>query len=301
MTTRKGIILAGGNATRLHPATLPFGKPFLPVADKPMIFYPLTVLLQSGIKDILVITAPRDKALFHALLGDGSQFGATISYIEQPIARGIADAFIVGESFIAGDPVCLILCDNLFHGEGLSDAIEAGWKNAATGATIFCQYVNNPAAYGVVDFDESGQVTRLVEKPASFVSNWAATGLYIYDGRASALAKTLPLSKRGELEITDLNSLYLQQGALHSIKFHKDFLWLDLGTYSSILEASNLIVNKESRDNIRIGCPYIAAYRAGYINSKDLLAIADSLGNPYYAESLRNAVLASVAVKKPSA
>jgi glucose-1-phosphate thymidylyltransferase len=284
---KKGIILAGGNATRLRPATTPFGKAFLPVSDKPMIFYPLRVLLQSGVRDILIVTAPRDTALLQALLGDGSQFGVNISYIEQPVARGIADAFILAESFIGGDPVCLILCDNFFYGEGLSRAVAAGWKNAATGATIFCHYVDNPSSYGVADFDAAGQVTRLVEKPATFVSNWAVTGLYIYDSRACAFAKTLTPSKRGELEITDLNSRYLEQGALHVVKFDKSFSWFDLGTYPLILEAGNLIVKMEERDHVRIGCPYITAYQAGYIDKQGLLAAASSIGESPYAATLK--------------
>ncbi len=259
-----------------------------------MIFYPLSILLQSGVRDILIVTAPRDKALFHALLGDGSQFGAAISYIEQPVARGIADAFILGESFIDGDPVCLVLCDNFFYGEGLDEAIEKGWKNAGTGATIFCQHVSNPSCYGVVSFNNSDKVIGLTEKPQTFISNWAATGLYIYDGRACALAKTLAPSKRGELEITDLNNLYLEQEELRSIKFHKDFLWFDLGTYASILEAGNLVAKIESRDHVRIGCPYIAAYQAGYIDEQGLLDAAKTVGNPVYAASLRNTAAMSL-------
>lgn len=290
MTRRKGIILAGGNSTRLHPATLPFGKSFLPVSDKPMIFYPLTVLLQSGVQDILIVTTPRDKVLFDALLGNGSQLGVTISYIEQSVAKGSAYAFILCESFIGGDPVCLIWCDNFFYGEGLSKAIEAGWKNTTAGATVFCQHVSNPSSYGVADFNNAGQMTRLVEKPTTFISNWAVTGLYVYDGRACALAKTLPAPKQGELSTTDLNSLYLAQGDLQSIKFPKDFLWFDLGTYASILEVGNLVAKIESQDNIRIGCPYIAAYEAGYIDKQGLLDITKTIGNPVYAESLRSIV-----------
>jgi glucose-1-phosphate thymidylyltransferase len=284
---KKGIILAAGNATRLYPATLAFGKAFLPVSDKPMIFYPLSVLLKAGIRDIMIVTAPRDKALFHALLGNGAHLGISISYVEQPEARGIADAFILAESFIGGDPVCLILCDNFFYGEGLTEAIEAGWRNVTTGATIFCHQVNNPSSYGVADFDTAGRVTKLVEKPATFVSNWAVTGLYIYDHRAAAFAKTLVPSKRGELEITDLNNRYLEQGALQVIKFDKKFSWFDLGTYPFIHEAGKLIVEMEERDQVRIGCPYITAYQAGYIDKQGLLAAADSLSQSPYAESLR--------------
>ena len=297
MANKKGIILAGGNATRLHPATRPFGKPFLPIFDKPMIFYPLCVLLQSGVQDILIITTPKDKALFYSLLGDGSQLGVKLSYIEQPVARGIADAFILGESFIDGDPVCLILCDNFFYGEGLNEAIQSGWKNADRGATVFCQYVSNPSSYGVAEFDNAGQITRLIEKPQTFISHWAVTGLYIYDSRVCTLAKTLAPSERGELEITDLNNLYLQQGSLQSIRLPKNFLWFDLGTYNSILEASNLVAKIESRDSTRIGCPYIAAYQAGYIDDRGLLDIAKTIGNPIYAESLRSAALISAGAR----
>ena len=286
MVGKKGIILAGGNATRLRPATQAFGKALLPVSDKPMIFYPLSVLLQAGVRDILIVTAPRDTSLLRALLGDGSQFGVTISYIEQPLARGIADAFILAESFISGDPVCLILCDNFFHGLGLNEAIAAGWKNATTGATIFCHHVDNPSSYGVADFDAAGHVVRLVEKPASFVSNWAVTGLYMYDGRACSLAKTLTPSKRGELEITDLNGRYLEKNALQVIKFEKNFSWFDLGTYPLILEAANLIVKTEKQDGIRVGCPYVTAYRAGYIDKQGLLVAARAMGVNPYAEFL---------------
>ena len=287
MIGKKGIILAGGNATRLRPATQAFGKSLLPVSDKPMIFYPLSVLLQAGVRDILIVTAPRDTSLLQTLLGNGAQFGVNISYIEQPVARGIADAFILAETFIAGDPACLILCDNFFHGEGLSEALAAGWKNAASGATIFCHYVDNPSSYGVADFDAAGQVKQLVEKPVSFVSNWAVTGLYMYDSRACSFAKTLTPSKRGELEITDLNSRYLEQKSLHVVKFDKKFSWFDLGTHPLILEAANLIAKLEDRDRIRIGCPYVTAHQAGYIDRQGLLAAASSLGANPYAESLR--------------
>jgi glucose-1-phosphate thymidylyltransferase len=288
MSGRKGIILAGGNATRLRPATLAFGKSFLPVADKPMIFYPLSVLIQAGIKDILIVTAPRDTAMFQPLLGDGSSLGIKITYIEQPVARGIADAFILGESFIGNDPVCLILCDNFFYGPGLGAAIETGWKNTATGATVFCHYVENPSAYGVADFDAAGKITKLVEKPATFVSNWAITGLYIYDNRACAFAKTLKPSKRGEFEITDLNSRYLEHGALQVVKFDKKFTWFDLGTYPLVHEAAKMIVDMEQRDKVRIGCPYIAAYQAGFIDKAGVAKIARTLGDTTYADSLNN-------------
>lgn len=291
MAGRKGIILAGGNAARLRPATLAFGKSFLPVADKPMIFYPLSVLIQSGIKDILIVTAPRDTAMFQPLLGDGSSLGIKITYVEQPVARGIADAFLLGESFIGSDPVCLILCDNFFYGRGLHEAIETGWKNAAAGATVFCHYVENPAAYGVAGFDMAGKVTKLVEKPSTFVSNWAVTGLYIYDNRACAIAKTLKPSKRGELEITDLNSRYLEQGALQVVKFDPKFTWFDLGTYPLMHEAAKLIIDMEKRDQVRIGCPYIAAFQAGYLTKTGLATIASRLGSTSYTEFMNNLAL----------
>jgi glucose-1-phosphate thymidylyltransferase len=285
---KKGIILAGGKASRLHPATLAFGKPFLPVFDKPMIFHPLTVLMRAGIRDVLIVIAPRDRALFQALLGDGSQIGLRISYVEQPVARGIADAFVLGEEFIGDDSVCLILCDNFFHGPGIDSIVHRAW-GVNRGATVFCIHVGDPSAYGVARFDDAGRVRELVEKPESPISNWAVTGLYIYDSRAPRLAKTLKPSKRGELEITDLNIKYLEDGALDAVRFDRGYAWSDLGTYASILDTGRLIASAEQREGARIGCPYITAYNMGYIDARQLVKIADSLGNAGYAATLRKA------------
>lgn len=287
MTVKKGIILAGGKATRLHPSTLAFGKQFLSVYDKPMIYYPLSVLISVGISDILVVVSPRDRALSEALLGNGSQFGVSLSYAEQPVARGIADAFLIGEKFIAGDNVCLILCDNLFHGPGLGENLKSA-ADLEKGAVVFCYNVSNPSAYGIASLDETGKVLKLVEKPKTFISNCAVTGLYFYDGQACELAKSLRPSERGELEITDLNIRYLEQGSLRALTLGPENAWFDLGTHESIYEAAGLVRNNLRENKPDIGCPYEAAYRRGLIGRDCLQKIAGSIQNDAYAARLRS-------------
>lgn len=287
MSVKKGIILAGGKATRLHPSTLAFGKQFLSIYDKPMIYYPLSVLLWAGIRDILVVTSPRDHALSVAMLGNGDRFGVSISYAEQPVARGIADAFLIGEKFIAGDSVCLILCDNLFHGPGLQQNLNAA-ASLEKGALIFCYHVANPSAYGVAALDETGNVLKLVEKPKTFLSNCAVTGLYFYDGHACEMAKSLKPSTRGELEITDLNIRYLESGKLRAETLGPDLSWFDLGSHESIFEAASLVRTTQIEKNLNIGCPDEASFRKGFIDKEKLLENAQSIQNENYAAYLRS-------------
>jgi glucose-1-phosphate thymidylyltransferase len=286
MSIRKGIIVAGGMATRLHPASLVFGKQFLPIYDKPMIYYPLSLLLMAGIREILIITSPRDRALFEALLQDGRQWGVSLSYIEQPVARGIADAFLLGEDFIGNDGVCLVLGDNFFYGAGLEERLRDAAQNNA-GATVFCAHVDNPAAYGVAALDDNGSVTALEEKPEKPVSNWAVTGLYFYDGRACGFAKTLEPSGRGELEITDLNKCYLNAGALQAVTLPPDFAWFDTGTNETMFAAAALVRDTLHRRHVNIGCPDEAAFKSGLIDGGQLRQNAEEIKNPDYADYLR--------------
>ncbi|MBI1216709.1 MAG: NTP transferase domain-containing protein [Alphaproteobacteria bacterium] len=286
MAIKKGIIVAGGLATRLHPASLAFGKPFLPIYDKPMIYYSLSILLMAGIDQILIVTSPRDHALFKSLLGDGSQWGASISFVEQPVADGIAGAFLLGEDFIAGDGVCLILGDNFFYGEGLAGLVRDAAENNA-GATVFCAPVENPAAYGVAAMEDDGTVTTLVEKPKTFISNWAVTGLYFYDSRATGFAKTLQPSARGELEVTDLNKCYLDAGALKAVLLEKDFCWFDTGTNETMFEAAVKVRDTLAAEGVNIGCPDEAAFKAGLIDRAQVLKNAEAIKNPAYADYLR--------------
>ncbi|HZX80674.1 MAG TPA: glucose-1-phosphate thymidylyltransferase RfbA [Lysobacter sp.] len=284
-TGRKGIILAGGSGTRLYPITQAISKQLLPVYDKPMIYYPLSVLMLAGIRDVLVINTPHEQALFRSLLGDGSQWGMRIEYAVQPSPDGLAQAFLIGEEFLAGAPSCLVLGDNIFHGPGLTAMLREA--DARTeGATVFGYWVNDPERYGVAEFDADGRVVGLEEKPAQPRSNYAVTGLYFYDGRASEFASRLAPSPRGELEITDLNRLYLDEGSLHLQRLGRGYAWLDTGTHQSLLEASNYIETIEARQGLRVCCPEEIAWNNGWIGDDDLIALAKPLLKNGYGQYL---------------
>jgi glucose-1-phosphate thymidylyltransferase len=269
MKARKGIILAGGTGTRLWPITVPICKQLLPIYDKPMVYYPLTTLMFAGIREILIITTPTDRARFNALLGDGSQWGITLSYVTQPRPDGIAQAFILGAEFIGDAPSALILGDNIFFGAGFAELV-GQTASFSDGATIFAYYVNDPERYGVVQFTAGGRPKALHEKPAEFVSNWAITGLYFYDARVVDIAKCVRPSSRGELEITSINQAYLEQDRLRVHKIGRGFAWLDAGTHTSLLEASQFIHSIEQRQGLKVGCPEEVAYRMGFITADHL-------------------------------
>ncbi len=273
----KGIILAGGSGTRLHPATLVSSKQLLPVYDKPMVYYPLTTLMLAGIRDILLISTPTDLPQFRRLLGDGSQFGLRLAYAEQPSPDGLAQAFLIGREWIAGEACALALGDNLIHADHLS-ALMRQAAERGEGATVFAYQVRDPERYGVVTFDLAGRPSELVEKPAHPRSNWAVTGLYFYDRRVSALAATIRPSARGELEITDLNRLYLEDGSLHVEKLSRGCAWLDAGTPDSLLQAASFVQTIQSRTGLLVGCPEEVAFRMGYIDADRLAAQARLLG-----------------------
>ena len=283
--TEKGIILAGGSGTRLYPLTLGTSKQLLPVYDKPMIYYPLSVLMLAGIREILVITTPEDQANFRRLLGDGSQWGLSLSYEVQPEPGGLAQAFLIGEDFVEGDPSCLILGDNLFYGRGLSEML-ARAASREEGATIFGYPVKNPRDYGVVELDSSGRAISLKEKPSCPKSPFAVPGLYFYDGTAPERAKSLKPSKREELEITDLNRTYLEEGKLHVEVFGRGFAWLDTGTHESLLDASNFIATIQNRQGMMVSCPEEIAWRKGFIKNDQLRALAESLRKNGYGRYL---------------
>jgi len=284
--TRKGIILAGGTGSRLHPSTISVSKQLMPVFDKPMIYYPLTTLIQAGMKEILIITTPHDQAAFQTLLGDGSHLGLQISYAAQPSPDGLAQALIIAREFLGGAPSALILGDNLFFGDEMSARMTAA--NAKTeGATIFGYPVRNPARYGVVGFDSNGVANSLEEKPDNPKSNYAVTGLYFYDGDAPDMVSSLAPSKRGELEITDLNRLYMKRGDLTVEQLSASSTWLDTGTHRSLLAAAQFVAVLEERQGLRIGAPEVAAYRAGLITSDDLAKLAEPLEKSGYGEYLR--------------
>jgi len=285
--TEKGIILAGGSGTRLYPVTLSTSKQLLPVYDKPMIYYPLSVLMLAGIRDILVITTPEDQANFQRLLGDGSQWGLSLSYEIQPSPGGLAQAYLIGEKFLCGRPSCLILGDNLFYGRGLSEML-ARAASREEGATIFGYPVKNPRDYGVVELDSSGTAISLEEKPACPKSPFAIPGLYFYDGTATERAKSLKPSKRGELEITDLNRAYMDEGKLHVEVFGRGFAWLDTGTHESLLEASNFISTVQNRQGMMVSCPEEIAWRKGFIGMEDLRKLAEPLKKNGYGQYLLN-------------
>ena len=281
----KGIILAGGSGTRLYPATKAISKQLLPVYDKPMIYYPLSVLMLANIRDILIISTPTDTQLFRNLLGEGDQFGLSLKYMVQPSPDGLAQAFLIGEDFIGNDPCALILGDNIFYGYNFSQVLEDAAKQAI-GATIFGYYVSDPERYGVVDFDAKGQVMSLEEKPKAPKSNYAVTGLYFYDNTVVQKAKLVKPSARGELEITDLNKLYLDEGKLNVKLLGRGMAWLDTGTHQSLLNASNFVESIEERQGLKIACLEEIAYRKGYISKEMVEALAKPLAKNGYGQYL---------------
>ncbi len=293
MSQRKGIILAGGSGTRLYPITKGVSKQLLPVYDKPMIYYPLSVLMLSGIREVLIINTPHEQALFQQLLGDGSQWGMDIQYAVQPSPDGLAQAYLIGRDFVAGRPSCLVLGDNIFHGHGLSEMLRRA-DARDQGATVFGYWVNDPERYGVAEFDGGGKVIDLVEKPANPRSNYAVTGLYFYDGNASDYAAELKPSARGELEITDLNRRYLQQGSLHLEPLGRGYAWLDTGTHQSLLEASNFIETIQTRQGLQVCCPEEVAFGRGWINAEQLEALAAPLIKNGYGQYLHKLALRGV-------
>jgi len=282
---RKGIILAGGSSTRLFPITQATVKQLLPVYDKPLIYYPLSVLMLAGIRDILVITTPRDAPAFHALLGDGSSLGIRLSYEVQPRPDGLAQAFVIGRDFVGDDPSCLILGDNIFHGPGLEAQLVAA--NAQTaGATVFTTHVRDPERYGVVEFDRAGAPVRLHEKPTTFVSNYAITGLYFYDNAVLDISASITPSARGELEITDVNQAYLDRGALSYVQLGRGFAWLDAGTPDSLLEAAQYVQTIERRQGLRIACLEEIALHKGFIDAQALVKLAAPMAKSDYGQYL---------------
>jgi len=282
---RKGIILAGGSGTRLYPITRVISKQLLPIYDKPMIYYPLSTLMQAGIREILVITTPHEQVLFQQLLGDGSQWGLEITFAVQESPDGLAQAFIIGEEFLAGSPSCLILGDNIFHGGGLQDLLTRCMQRI-DGSTVFGYWVRDPQRYGVVEFDESQRVLSLEEKPPQPRSNYAVTGLYFYDGRASQFARELRPSPRGELEITDLNRRYLEDGSLKLERLGRGYAWLDTGTHESLQQASSFIETIEARQGLKVACPEEIAFLHGWIEREQVLELAEPLRNSGYGEYL---------------
>jgi len=281
----KGIILAAGNGTRLYPATLCVSKQLMPVHDKPMIYYPLTTLMLAGIKDILIISAPQDLLQFERLLGDGSQFGINITHTVQNKPNGLAEAFILGESFIGSDPVCLILGDNIFYGDGLTGKVQQA-ANLTSGACVFAYQVKDPERYGVVSFNKNKIATSIEEKPKKPLSNWAVTGLYFYDNQVVDIAKTIKPSDRGELEITDVNKVYLKQKSLSVTFMSRGYAWLDTGTHDSLNDAGSFVRTIEQRQGIKIGCPEEIAYSLGYITSEQVLKQANLMHKTEYGQYL---------------
>ena len=283
--TKKGIILAGGSGTRLHPLTIAVSKQLMPIYDKPMIYYPLSTLMLAGIKDVLVITTPHDQPQFKHLLGDGAPWGMNISYAVQPSPDGLAQAFIIGRDFIAEEPCALVLGDNIFYGHGLQGTLTEV-VTRTRGATVFGYYVSNPEAYGVAEFDANGKVVGLEEKPKHPKSNYAVTGLYFYDHQVSDLAAKLKPSPRGELEITDLNRLYLEQGTLHLELLGRGSAWLDTGTHDSLIQAANFIQTIQQRQGLQVACPEEVAFSKGWIDEAALLALAEPLKKTGYGQYL---------------
>ncbi|TDK39146.1 glucose-1-phosphate thymidylyltransferase [Rhizobium deserti] len=283
----KGIILAGGSGTRLHPMTLVTSKQLMPVYDKPMIYYPLSTLMLAGIREILIISTPKDLPSFQSLLGDGSKWGISLSYAEQLAPDGLAQAYIIGANFVGTESSCLILGDNIFYGHGVSELFQKASRRAE-GATVFAYHVSDPHRYGVVEFDQSMKAISIEEKPAEPRSNWAVTGLYFYDREVVNIAADLKPSARGELEITDVNRAYLERGLLSVEKMGRGFAWLDTGTPDSLLEASEFVATLERRQGFKINCPEEIAYRLGYIDANQLAALSRQYGKSTYGQYLAN-------------
>ncbi len=282
----KGIILAAGSGTRLHPITKAVSKQLLPVYDKPLIYFPLTSLMLAGIRDVLVITTPDDERLFRAVLGDGSQWGMQLRYASQPHPDGLAQAFLIGETFLAGEGCALVLGDNIFYGHGFQGLVSGAARDNANGATLLAYWVRDPTPYGVAEFDADGNVVGLEEKPARPRSHYAVTGLYFYDAQVTELAKSLVPSARGELEITDLNRLYLAQRRLKLLKLGRGIAWLDTGTHEALLQAGNFIQTLQARQGLQIACPEEVAFSKGWISGEDLRRLAHSLETTAYGQYL---------------
>ena len=281
----KGVILAGGSGTRLYPLTISVSKQMLPIYDKPMIYYPLSILMLAGIREILIITTPEDQSAFRTLLGDGQKWGLSLSYAVQPKPEGLAQAFIIGKNFIGSDNCCLILGDNIFYGHGLSEILIES-STLKDGATVFGYYVNDPERYGVVAFDESGLAKSIVEKPSKPESNWAVTGLYFYDNEVISIAESIKPSDRGELEITDVNRVYLEHNSLKVQQLGRGFTWLDTGTHESLLQASEFVRTVEDRQGLKIACLEEIAFKRGFIDATQVSELAEPLLKSGYGQYL---------------